>query len=139
MLTGKSGKQRHNKAEAVKHGLMLSSAVFFFAFTRLGLFTKIFFCLITSQALTFVHKCNFYQGVIEDLADSMTLTGQEARIQVRFWMPDHPKVELYEQLCSEYLNLSKKQLDKHREQVDFVKKAKLREEKLDKAFTQRLA
>lgn len=36
----------------------------------------------------------------------MTLTGQEARIQVRFTLPDHPQTELYKQLCVEYLNLS---------------------------------
>ena len=36
--------------------------------------------LVTSQALVFMHKCNFYQGIIDDVASSMTLTGQEARI-----------------------------------------------------------
>lgn len=30
--------------------------------------------------MVFVHKCNFYQGIIDDLASTMTLTGQEARI-----------------------------------------------------------
>ena len=49
-----------------------------------------------------MHKCNFYQNIVDDLASSMTLTGQEARIQVRYHLPDHPQVELYEQLCQEY-------------------------------------
>ena len=100
---------------------MLTTCVFFFAFTKFGLFNKIFFCLITSQGLVFVHKCNFYQGVIEDLASSLTLTGQEARLQVRYFMPDHPQVDLYEHLCGEYKSLSVKLLEKHKEQVDFVK------------------
>ena len=63
---------------------------------------------VTSQSLVFVHKCNFYQGIVDDLATTMTLTGQEARIQVRFHLPDHPQAELYEQLCQEYKNLSAK-------------------------------
>ena len=86
-----------------------------------------------------MHKCNFYQGIIDDVAGSMTLTGQEARIQVRYYLPDHPQVELYEQLCHEYKNLSEKQLKKHRDQVSVVAKAKEREKKLDSDFAQRLA
>ena len=46
---------------------------------------------------------------------------------------------MYEHLNEEYKNLSTKLLEKHREQVDFVKQAKLREKELDKAFTERLA
>ena len=50
-------------------------------------------------------------------------------------MPEHPQAELYEQLCTEYKNLSVKLLEKHKDQVDLVKRAKAREEQLDKAFT----
>ena len=70
--------------------------------------------LVTSQTFVFIHKCNFYQGIIDDLATSLTLTGQEARLQVRFYLPEHPQIELYEQLCNEYKNLGEKQLEKHR-------------------------
>lgn len=45
LLQGSQGKRKQSKAEAIKHGLMLSTGVFFFAFTKLGLFNKIFFCL----------------------------------------------------------------------------------------------
>jgi len=69
----------------------------------------------------------------------MTLTGQEARIQVRYHLPDHPQIELYESLCKEYLNLSAKQLEKHRRQIDTVAHAKIREQKLDIEFSERLA
>jgi len=123
----------------VKHGIMLVSGVFFFCCTKLGMFNKIFFCLLTSQSLVFVQKTNLYQGCIEDLATCMTLTGQEARLQVRFHMPDHPQVELFEQLCIEYKNLSAKQLEKHLKQINSVANAKEREEKLDKEFSKRLA
>lgn len=71
-----------------------------------------------------MHKCNFYQGVVNDLASSMTLSGQEARIQVRFALPDHPQAELYEQLCGEYKKLSVEVLQKHKDQVNAVTKAK---------------
>jgi len=46
--------------------------------------------IVTSQVLVFIHKCNFYQSIVDDIATSMTLTGQEARIQVRYYLPDHP-------------------------------------------------
>jgi hypothetical protein len=48
LLTGSKGKQKQSKAEAIKHGLMISCGVFFFAFTKLGLFNKIFFSLSKS-------------------------------------------------------------------------------------------
>ena len=69
----------------------------------------------------------------------MTLTGQEARIQVRYHMPDHPQVELYTQLCSEYKQLSEKQLERHRDEITKVRDAKEREKRLDAEFTARLA
>lgn len=89
--------------------------------------------------MVFVHKCNFYQGIVDDLATSLTLTGQEARIQVRYNLPEHPQAELYEQLCLDYKQLSKKQLQKHLTEVDVVAKAKARERRLDDDFTKRLA
>ena len=89
--------------------------------------------------MVFMHKCNFYQGVIDDIATSMTLTGQEARIQVRYHLPDHPQNELYAQLCAEYKKLSAKQLEKHLKEVTVVKQARERERRLDQEFTKRLA
>ena len=154
LLQGSQGKRTQSRAEATKHALMLSCCVFFFGFTKLGMFNKIFFCLckfpifilmtlicrtVTSQSMVFVHKCNFYQGIIDDLATSMTLTGQEARLQVRYHLPDHPQIELYEQLCDEYKKLSEKQLQKHLDEVDVVQRAKRREKRLDDDFTKRLA
>ena len=48
LLSGTQGKRKYGKAEAIKHGIMITSIVFFFAFTKLGMFNKIFFCLSKS-------------------------------------------------------------------------------------------
>ena len=40
------------KAQMVKHALMITTGVFFFAFTRLGMFNKLFFWLRKSHAIS---------------------------------------------------------------------------------------
>ena len=37
------GKRDYGRAELIKHGLMLSTGIFFFRFTNLGLLNKVFF------------------------------------------------------------------------------------------------
>ena len=69
----------------------------------------------------------------------MTLTGQEARILVRFHLPDHPQIELYEDLCKKYKELSQDQAEKHRDTITKVARIKSRESKLDEEFAERLA
>ena len=61
------------------------------------------------------------------MSTSMTLTGQEARIQLRYFLPTHPQNELYEQLCVEYKKQSAEQLQKHMDQLDKVSKVRARE------------
>ena len=68
----------------------------------------------------------------------MTLTGQEARIQIRYWIPDHPQVELFKEMCEQYKNQSEAQLLKNRRQADMALKRKMMEQKLDDDFTRRL-
>ena len=43
-----------------------------------------------AQGFNFFAKCTFCMNVIEDQVTRMTLTGQEARLQVRYWIPEHP-------------------------------------------------
>ena len=54
-------------------------------------------------------------------------------------MAEHPQNELYEQLCTEYKKLSEKQLKKHVDQVETIRKAKEHEAELDRQFAKRLA
>lgn len=75
IVSGAHAKKQRGRAEFIKHGLMLSTFVFFFGFSKLGMINKIFCSLIISQSLVFVHKCTFYQRLIEDVATQMTLTG----------------------------------------------------------------
>lgn len=58
-------------------------------------------------------KCNYYRRIVEDQATQMTLTGQEARIQIRYILPNHNDTALFEQLCQRYKQQSKEQLQKH--------------------------
>jgi hypothetical protein len=74
----------------MKQGLMIGTFVFFFGFTKLGIINKVFWSMIVSQSLVFIHKCNFYQRMIEDVATQMTLSGQEARILLKWHLPKHP-------------------------------------------------
>ena len=64
----------------------------------------------------------------------MTLTGQEARIYLRYHLPDHPNNELYNALCVEYKKQSTETLKKHRESIDKVAAIRMKESELDKHF-----
>lgn len=68
----------------------------------------------------------------------MTLTGQEARIMIRYLIPAHPQVELYSDLCTRYKQLSSEQLQKHKNEVENLAKVKQREAALDKEFARKL-
>ena len=43
LMKGEKSKKAYSKAELTKHGLMLTTFVFFFGFTKLGLLNKLFF------------------------------------------------------------------------------------------------
>jgi len=139
LVSGVQAKKQHGQAEMMKQGLMIGTFVVFFGFTKLGMINKIFWSMIVSQSLVFVHKCNFYQRMIEDVASQMTLTGQEARIMVRYHMPNHPNAELYQELGERYKTLSAEQLSKHKKDLDKMVKVKEKEKKLDKDFAAKLA
>ena len=138
IMQGKDGRAKQQNAELVKGGIMLTTFGFYFKFTSLGMLNKIWLFAVTSQILVFAHKCRFYKGIVEDQSTQMTLTGQEARIQIRYWIPDHPQVDLFKQMCEQYKNLSEEQLLKNRRQADMALKRKMMEQKLDDDFTRRL-
>jgi len=68
----------------------------------------------------------------------MTLTGQEARIMIRYLLPAHPQVELYSDLCVRYKQLSAEQLQKHKNEIETLAKVKAKEAALDKEFARKL-
>ena len=43
LMKASSEKKARNKAELTKHGLMFTTFVFFFGFTKLGMLNKVFF------------------------------------------------------------------------------------------------
>jgi hypothetical protein len=78
-----SGGQRRTKARKVqmfRGVIMLSGILFFFLYTRMGIFNRILVSLVACNSLIFFNKCVFYQKIVEEVAREMTLTGQEARI-----------------------------------------------------------
>ena len=64
----------------MKHGLMIGTFGFFFGVTKLGTINKIFFSMILSSFFVFIHKCNFYQKMVEELNQDMDLQDIEAVI-----------------------------------------------------------
>lgn len=68
----------------------------------------------------------------------MTLAGQEARIQLRFRIPDHPQNDLYKRLCEEYKRKSEEQLQKLETHTKVKGAMQAVEAHLDKTFTERL-
>ena len=85
-----------------------------------------------------MHKCNVYENLINDAAEQMTLTGQEARIQIRYYLPDHPMTEVYTELCRKYKDYSAQQMKEHRRQATDLRIAKAKQNQLDQEFASRL-
>ena len=69
----------------------------------------------SKKTIKIKHRGNFYRKMVDELSVQMTLPGQEARIQLRYYLPDHFQNDLYTKLCQDYKNLSQEQLDKHKE------------------------
>ena len=47
---------------------MLSGMLFFFFYTRLGIFNRILVALVACNSLIFFNKCVFYQKIVEEVA-----------------------------------------------------------------------
>jgi hypothetical protein len=56
LVYGAKAKNERSKFTVIKHSIMVGTAVFFFGFTKLGIFNKIFLTMVVSQSLLFVHK-----------------------------------------------------------------------------------
>ena len=54
-MKGTAQKKAYSKAELTKHGLILTTFVFFFGFTKLGMFNKVFFS--ASKFSTYLTLC----------------------------------------------------------------------------------
>ena len=75
ILKGGERKKHAKRAEQIKNVIMISFMGFFFMYNRLGLVNRMMFCLVSSQGLVFLTKCNFYRQCVEELNYEMTLTG----------------------------------------------------------------
>ena len=75
IVSGTKNKAAKGKAEFFKYCQLSGCFIFFFGFTNFGMLNKIFFAVMTSQVLVFFTKMNFYQSIIDDLLDQMTLSG----------------------------------------------------------------
>ena len=118
--------------------IMLSGVLFFLFYTRMGIFNRMLFGLVVCNSLIFFNKTIFYQRVIEEVAHEMTLTGQEARILVRYYFPDHPQKPLLEDLCKQYKELSEKQLEEQEEREHRQMEKQFIERSKDAEFERRL-
>ena len=87
---------------------------FFLFYNRIGILNRLMFCLFASQGLVYFAKSNFYRTCVDELTYEMTLTGQEARILTMFHFPEHPQINLYEDLHKKYLEHSKSQAEREK-------------------------
>ena len=79
-MRGGDRKKKARHAEQMRNGIYVGMMVFFFFYNKIGFVNRLMFCLVSSQSLVFMTKCNFYRQCIEELNTEMTLTGQESRI-----------------------------------------------------------
>jgi hypothetical protein len=80
LLSGGQRRTKARKTQMFRGAVMLSGMLFFFFYTRMGVFNRILVALVACNSLIFFNKCIFYQKIVEEVAHEMTLTGQEARI-----------------------------------------------------------
>ena len=75
ILKGGERKKKAKNAEYAKNIILLSFFVFFLMYNRMGFINRLFFCLVSSNSLVYMTKCNFYRGCVEELNYELTLTG----------------------------------------------------------------
>ena len=107
-------------------------------YSRAGLINRLLIALILSNGLLFLNKSLFYEKTINELADEMTLTGQEARIQLRYHFPDHPLLGKLVRDCARYKELSEQKSEAFNEKVETMRLLRERERKKDAEFEERL-
>mmetsp|Transcript_11506 Transcript_11506/g.10178 ORF Transcript_11506/g.10178 Transcript_11506/m.10178 type:complete len:119 (-) Transcript_11506:27-383(-) len=113
---------------------MVSGLVWFLMYSKIGMLNRMMIGLIGTNVLTFVSKGYFYSQVIEQAGDELSLVGQEARIQLRYYFPEHPKYEIFQSLQQQYLELS----EKHRDTIEDYRKSMLKEANKDEDFYKEL-
>lgn len=117
---------------------MMSGMLFFLFYSRMGMFNRLLVALIGSNSVIFFNKTIFYMQCVEEAAQEMTLTGQEARILIRYYFPDYPTAPLLKQKCEQYKKLSEEQKKKEDLWLQIDEKRKEREKKLDLEFEEKL-
>ena len=75
ILSGGERRAKARKTNMLRGVIMLSGVVFFLFYTRMGIFNRMLFGLVVCNSLIFFNKTIFYQRVIEEVANEMTLTG----------------------------------------------------------------
>jgi hypothetical protein len=96
IISSEAIRGERNKNEMKKNVFALATFAGFFSMNRIGLINKLFLSVVCSQTIIYYYKTLYYQVIIDDLASHMTLTGQEARIQIRFRLPTSENCQLYD-------------------------------------------
>lgn len=106
---------------------------------QLGWLNKAFFILGSTSIIAVWYRQKHFVSEIDDIASHMTLVGQEARIQIRYRMPNNDNISLYEQLCEKYKQHSEEQQKKHKNEMDKFMARQTKQKNLDDDFTRRVA
>jgi hypothetical protein len=126
------------KQEWLTRGICLAEIVFIMHFTKLGIINRIFVTGCCVSATYMWKKHTAYMHIVEDQATQLTLSGQEARIQLRLFFPEHPQLDNFVELCDRYRKLSKEQLEKHLAQFKRIQERRGTEQRLDNEFMEKL-
>ena len=138
ILKGGERRKKAKRAEQIKTGVFIAFTAFFFMYNRMGVINRLMFCLLSSQGLTYLTKCNFYKQCVDELSYEMTVTGQESRILMQYYFENHPQTEIYQQMCQKYQEHSKSQKDQEIARKKLISGDIDRQQRLDDEFAERL-
>ncbi len=86
----------------MKNATMMTCILFMLMYKRIGIINRVMLGLITCECIIFLNKTHFYKMIVEDVAQDMTLAGQEARIQLRYHFPEMDRVKGLKEMGEEY-------------------------------------
>jgi len=138
VMRGGSKRSQARKTQMVRMFIVVASVGVFFFNTRMGLINRILISLIMGNSMLYLNKCLFYEKIVNEAKEEMTLTGQEARILVKYHFPDHPQIKKIQKNLDKYRVFS---AEKRAEQEEFEKierKKVVKEKKLDEEFEDKL-
>ncbi len=104
----------------------------------MGILNKLFSLFVVSSILFFISKVNFIQGLIEKVITHDSQIGHEARIILKYKIPDHIQIPVINLRLSEYKNrLINTSRNKEQEKT-FLNKIISQEEKEEQEFISKI-